>query len=60
MSSIDDDVPPAPDSVIERVAPILRAALLRAESRASDRASKAVTVEHEAAAIKAVKVAHGT
>ncbi|MFF2113614.1 hypothetical protein [Rhodococcus koreensis] len=58
MATTDDDIPPAPDGVIERVAPILRAALLRAESRGSDRAAKAAIVEHEAVTIKAVRVAH--
>ncbi|MDT2009354.1 hypothetical protein FXW78_45770 [Rhodococcus opacus] len=54
MSSIDDDIPPPPDSVIERVAHAFGAVILRAE-----RASKAATVEQEAAAIKAVKDAQG-
>ncbi|TQC42494.1 hypothetical protein EEB14_48615 [Rhodococcus sp. WS4] len=69
MSTQDDDhalregvnrVPPPADSVIERVTPALRAALLRAESRLSERcASKTATVELQDAAIKAVNVAHG-
>jgi hypothetical protein len=40
MTSIDDDIPPPPDSVIERVAPAFGAAILRAAH-----ASKAATVE---------------
>ncbi|ELB85965.1 hypothetical protein Rwratislav_47380, partial [Rhodococcus wratislaviensis IFP 2016] len=59
MSTTDDDIPPPPDSVIERVAPVLRAALLQAETRLSERcAAKAATVELESAAIKAVNQAH--
>ena len=70
MSSHDDDqairddgkrVPPPPDSVIERVAPALRAALARAETRLSERcASTAATVERQEAAIKAVNLAQGS
>ncbi|MFD9669047.1 hypothetical protein ACFWAY_47085 [Rhodococcus sp. NPDC059968] len=69
MSSHDDDqairddaahVSPPPDSVTERVAPALRVALVRAETRLSDRcASKAATVERQDAAIKAVNLAQG-
>lgn len=53
-------IPPPPDSVIDRVAPALRAALVRAETRLSDRcAAKAATIERQEAAIKAVHLAHG-
>jgi len=55
MSSVDDDIPPPPESVIERVAPAFGAVILRAE-----RASKVATVEQGAAAIKAVKVVNLT
>ncbi|MFZ2172951.1 MAG: hypothetical protein WAW17_02735 [Rhodococcus sp. (in: high G+C Gram-positive bacteria)] len=68
MSTQDDDhairdgvnrVPPPPDSVIERVTPVLRAALVRAETRLSERcAAKTAPVELHDAAIKAVKLAH--
>ena len=53
-------VAPPPDCVIERVTPVLRAVLHRAEGRRSERrASKAATVELQDAAIKAVNVAQG-
>ncbi|MGH3804530.1 MAG: hypothetical protein ACRDTD_31205 [Pseudonocardiaceae bacterium] len=67
MSTHDDDqairadvkrIPPPPDSVIERVAPLLRAALVQAETRLSDLvAAKAATVDLQDAAIKAVNQA---
>ncbi|CAG7637927.1 hypothetical protein SIM91_05555 [Rhodococcus opacus] len=58
--STPDDIPPPPDGVIDRVAPVLRAALARAESRLTERgAAKAATVELQEAAIKAVNLAHG-
>lgn len=59
MSTTDDDVPAPPDSVIECVAPVLRAALLQAEGRLSERcAARAAAVERESAVIKAVNQAH--
>jgi hypothetical protein len=58
--STPDGIPPPPDGVIERVTPVLRAALARAETRLTGRcAAKDATVELQQAAIKAVTHAHG-
>ncbi|EID79860.1 MULTISPECIES: hypothetical protein [Rhodococcus] len=58
MSTPDDILPPS-DGVIDRVAPALRAALVRAETRLTERcATKTAAAERHAAAIKAVNLAH--
>jgi hypothetical protein len=56
--STPDDIPPPPEVVIDRVAPVLRAAVVRAGTRLTERcAEKAKAVELREAAIKAVHLA---